>query len=656
MPPSASNWVTPSDFQEAIQNPRLCFADAELQAGTPTTNALGLPRPITGNFASVYQMNCNGKKYAVRCFLRPQPDRERRYSAISDHLHHHHLPYMVDFKMLEKGIKVRNTWYPILKMEWLDGVTLGEYIESKLHNPSVLKQLAFRFAALVGDLQRAEIAHGDLQHGNILLVDGNLRLIDYDGMYVPELRGSPSDELGHRNYQHPSRTPYDFGPHIDNFSAWVIYLSLLALSFDPTLWKKLKAGDEALLFRGDDFRNLRESPTLKALAQTNEQEVQTLLTTFRYFSSMTLAQIPNLDGAVPQDVPLVQKRRGPGAVWLEDYVQFGENENATRLVESRPTRESARTRLNPAVEKESAQPTRATPTIGNTWIYDHLSPRVAPPPAPPLVPSTPKPPSPPQISERDEIGQKMILVYLSMSGLLFAAAFGGSLPLGLALLTFVIGFILTSSYLLLQYETLPEVRDKAAQVKRVRQARRALKDTYREIESVRDILRLLDEREKNEINDIWQMNERKFIHDQLGQFPLESAHIAGIGHELRARLQRANILTAADVEPTRLMTIEGIGEKRAALLMDWRNDVELRIRATMSRPYTALQINQINVVKRRYSTERTPFEGKLSLLQQSLSQTQNELAHAKQQLATFRHVHFIAYVRAVLFPDASASP
>ena len=39
------------------------------------------------------------------------------------------------------------------------------------------------------------IAHGDLQHGNIIVQDdGTIRLVDYDGCYVPELAGLKSNE------------------------------------------------------------------------------------------------------------------------------------------------------------------------------------------------------------------------------------------------------------------------------------------------------------------------------------------------------------------------------------------------------------------------------------------------------------------------------
>ena len=61
---------TGQQFQEAVQNPELNFADAELKQGEPVLNELGLPKPISGNFASVFTFDCShGKRYAVKCFF-----------------------------------------------------------------------------------------------------------------------------------------------------------------------------------------------------------------------------------------------------------------------------------------------------------------------------------------------------------------------------------------------------------------------------------------------------------------------------------------------------------------------------------------------------------------------------------------------------------
>jgi len=100
-------WPTPQDYNEAIQNPQQCFADSELRSGSPQLSPLGLPRPITRNFASVYRVHCAKRDWAVRCFWREFSDLQTRYSAISAHLAASRLPYTVGFEYLPRGISVK---------------------------------------------------------------------------------------------------------------------------------------------------------------------------------------------------------------------------------------------------------------------------------------------------------------------------------------------------------------------------------------------------------------------------------------------------------------------------------------------------------------------------------------------------------------------
>jgi serine/threonine protein kinase len=212
------SWPTPQEYNEAIQNPRTAFADPELKQGQPVLTPLGLPRPITGGFASVYQIvTAPQRTYAVRCFLREFGDYQERYAEISAHLAANPLPYMVNFAFLPQGILVGGRWFPILKMEWIDGESLHTYVERNLQQPQKLIRLADQWVEMVQNLHERDIAHGDLQHGNVLVVQDRLRLIDYDGMYVPRLATRQSHEIGHRNYQHPARSETYFASNMDFF-------------------------------------------------------------------------------------------------------------------------------------------------------------------------------------------------------------------------------------------------------------------------------------------------------------------------------------------------------------------------------------------------------------------------------------------------------
>src|SRR5262249_34104450 len=104
--------------------------------------------------------------------------------------------------------------------------------------------------------------------------------------------------LGHKNYQHPARSSHDFGPHVDNFSAWVIYASLKALSVDPSLWQKLNGGNDCLLFRATDFSAPDRSTTLAMLARHPDQAVRKYAWAVRHFLQRSLVDIPTLDVSI----------------------------------------------------------------------------------------------------------------------------------------------------------------------------------------------------------------------------------------------------------------------------------------------------------------------------------------------------------------------
>ena len=311
-------WPTGQDYNEAVQNPSSAFADPDLIFGQPTLDALGLPRPITGAFAYVYKFRCGARTWAIRCFQREFKDQQARYVAIGDYLRQYRLPYTVDFDFLDKGICVRGQWYPILKMEWVQGEPLNDYIRSHLSDSTALTGLAERWVRMIAALAQAGIAHGDLQHGNIVIVNGDFKLLDYDGMYVPTMGGrfAESHELGHRNYQHPRRSANDFSASLDSFSAWVIYLALVALSKEPAFWQLAQAGDESLLFRKEDFESPQTSATFGRLQRHKDGQLVGLTKLVVALLAQEAAALPSLAGQ-PLVGPVINTS---ASNWLQDHI------------------------------------------------------------------------------------------------------------------------------------------------------------------------------------------------------------------------------------------------------------------------------------------------------------------------------------------------
>lgn len=290
-------------YQDAIQNPRVVFQDPDLQASQVETNPFGVPKPRAGGFAITYQLTNGNSKWAVRCFHKEVKDLEQRYAAISRHLDQVALPHFAPFRYLAQELQVQGKRYPIVKMAWADGQTLGAYVDQHHRDASRIKRLAERFRTAIDDLDQQGIAHGDLQHGNVLASDAALTLIDYDGMYVPGMTQKFSNELGHVNYQSPLRTATTFGPEIDRFSAIVIALALDAVEKNPDLWQKHSHG-ENLLFQSSDFVNPSQSELLRDLRRL--PRLASRIDQFALLCTTPLDKLPSLkdflSGAAPVSV------------------------------------------------------------------------------------------------------------------------------------------------------------------------------------------------------------------------------------------------------------------------------------------------------------------------------------------------------------------
>ncbi len=258
-------WPDLTDYHEALQQPRRSFSDPALKEAAIEQDRFGMPKPATGGNAVVYKATHRKDVWAVRCFLRPITDHAERYAAISAHLGKAKVAYATRFHYLADGIRVKGGAFPIVKMEWVQGALLDRHVEASLGRPKELADLRQRWRALVRDLERAKIAHGDLQHGNVLVQGKKLLLIDYDGMWVPKLAGRKASETGHRAYQHPKRSENHFGAWLDRFSALAVYLSLLALEKEPKLWEEYYTGDN-LVFVREDFCDAGRAPIWGHLA------------------------------------------------------------------------------------------------------------------------------------------------------------------------------------------------------------------------------------------------------------------------------------------------------------------------------------------------------------------------------------------------------
>ncbi len=275
--PAAGTYPAAGDYYKAVQAPARTFTVPTLQAAEFVWDSLG-PTLARGSSAVVFQASVGGRSQALRCYIRNDASSRDRYNALDAYLAGHNLrPYVSGTTWLDGAITVNRATWPVLTMDWIDGRTLNEYVDFLVagSNTAALATLAVRWRELVALLQRSEFAHGDLQHGNVMVdQEGQLRLVDFDGVWIPQLAGqAPPSEFGHPNYQHPLQHVWD--RWLDTFSALVIYLSLVALSKDPGLWLALY-NSKNLLFAKNDFFPPFKTEAWKQLAALGDPQVDEL--------------------------------------------------------------------------------------------------------------------------------------------------------------------------------------------------------------------------------------------------------------------------------------------------------------------------------------------------------------------------------------------
>ena len=279
------NYPLISEYIEAIKSAEDNFE--ELGYLRPVLGADGLPVMTGGNFAEVFKMKDveNGKLYAIKCFTKEQKGRTEAYRQISKELKDVSSPYLTNVRYIEKELFVdtdqtKETEFPVLLMDWVEGKTLDKYLRENLGDKYALEMLAYRFSQLAQWLLPQPFAHGDLKPDNIIVrEDGTLVLVDYDGMFVPAMRGQQARELGSPDFRHPLRSENVFDQRIDDFPVMSILVSLVGISKYPELLSKYGAPDR-LLFSKTDYANIDEQKVIKELFLTNDESFRTLLCIF----------------------------------------------------------------------------------------------------------------------------------------------------------------------------------------------------------------------------------------------------------------------------------------------------------------------------------------------------------------------------------------
>ena len=280
------NYPLISEYIEAIKSAEDNFE--ELSYLRPALGDDGLPVMSAGGFSVVFKMKDeqSEKFYAVKCFTKEQKGRSESYKLIADELEFVSSNFLTSIKFYEKELFVdsgqtKETEFPVLLMDWVDGKPLDIYIHENANDQYALEILSYRFGKLSAWLLAQPFAHGDLKPDNILVKeDGSIVLVDYDGMYVPAMKGQKARELGSPNFRHPLRTEEAFDERIDDFSIALIALSIKAFSLNTEIISEYCTND-FMLFRIEDYPHIHSCQAMSSILNiVYDDELTSLLGTF----------------------------------------------------------------------------------------------------------------------------------------------------------------------------------------------------------------------------------------------------------------------------------------------------------------------------------------------------------------------------------------
>lgn len=189
-----------------------------------------------GNSAIVFQVMYEGRKMAMRVYMRPHPNLRAIYGD----------RYYPKELLVNSSDTIYNLADVVL-CDWYEGESLQSKIEECYNKPAKMQALSQMFEEFALSLLNEEWAHGDVKPENIILSSDGLHLIDFDAMYREGFSADDCVEIGTSQYQHPLRDKSNFGRDIDDYPIALIVTVLAAMALDSSIGRNVPQSDNLLI-------------------------------------------------------------------------------------------------------------------------------------------------------------------------------------------------------------------------------------------------------------------------------------------------------------------------------------------------------------------------------------------------------------------------
>ena len=130
--------VTEYEDAVSLQSKSFKKLDIEFELSNPKA---GIWTFGSGQFAVVFKGKIDGENYAIRCFQHSTEQGLKNYATLSEYLKKKNFPWLSKFVYHDNEIIVGGKTYPVLVMDWVEGLDIHNFITANLNSNYWLLEL-----------------------------------------------------------------------------------------------------------------------------------------------------------------------------------------------------------------------------------------------------------------------------------------------------------------------------------------------------------------------------------------------------------------------------------------------------------------------------------------------------------------------------------